>query len=115
MRVVVFGSSALIKHDHDEPGTAVVDSTFDDQNTVRIITDITLIEFHSAFARCVRMGEITPEDYRNAKAELVSDVREGRLSVESLSEADKAEAALLLTNMPSLGNYEHLMHCNWPS
>ncbi len=91
-----FDTSALVKHYHDEPGSAVIDSAFDDPDAIRIITDIMVIEFHSAFTRRVRMGEITTEDYRRAKSELDSDIREDKLHVEALSEADKVEAAWLI-------------------
>lgn len=57
-RVAVFDTSALIKHYHDEPGTEVVDLAFDDLSKSRIITDITLIEFHSAFARRVLWAKL---------------------------------------------------------
>jgi predicted nucleic acid-binding protein len=92
----VLDTSALVKRYHPERGSEVVQHLFTDPQARRLITDITIIEFHSAFARRVRMREITPEDFQAAKAELAADIQDGVLEVEPLGDVDKAAAAQLL-------------------
>lgn len=91
-----FDASALIKRYHTERGAEVVEAAFAEPVSVRIVSDIGIIELHSAFARRVRMGEITADDFQTAKAELDADIRRGRLRVEAASDADKAAAARLV-------------------
>lgn len=89
-------ASALVKRYHPERGSEVVQRAFANPNARCLISDISIIEVQSAFARRVRMGEITPEDFQAAKAELAADIRSGRLWVEAFGELDKAEAARLV-------------------
>ena len=91
-----FDTSAFIKHYVEELGSEVVDRAFDDPDNIRLITDLTVIEFHSAFARRVRMGELEREDFEDVQSALEADIREGRLQVEGLSESDKVEATRLI-------------------
>lgn len=46
-----FDTSALVKRYHDEVGTAAVDEAFDDEDAFCLISDLTVIECHSAFAK----------------------------------------------------------------
>jgi predicted nucleic acid-binding protein len=57
-------TSALVKRYHREVGTDVVDAAFADEGGIRMISDMGVIEFYSAFAKKVRTGEITEEDFR---------------------------------------------------
>ena len=92
-----FETSALVKRYHVEPGTDVVRAAFENAEPVRLTTDIALIELHSAFARRVRMGEITEEDFQQAKARITEDTREGGvLHIEEIGAVDKAEATRLI-------------------
>jgi predicted nucleic acid-binding protein len=91
-----FDTSALIKHYAEEIGTGIIDRAFDAPDTRRIITDITIIEFHSAFARRMRMGQCDAETFEGAKSELAADIADGHLEVEPLTEADKADAIRLI-------------------
>ncbi len=91
-----FDTSALLKRYHPETGSDVIDAVFDLADAVRVISDISIIEVYSAFARHVRVGEVTPEDFQAVKLELDSDIQEGRLRVIALSDADKSEAAALI-------------------
>ena len=63
VRILFFDTSALVKRYHQEKGTDVVDVAFE-QEGVRIISDVSVIEFFSAFAKKVRTGEITKEDFQ---------------------------------------------------
>ena len=55
-----FDTSALLKRYHPEIGSNVVDAVFDLTDMIRVISDLSIIEFYSAFARRVRTGEVTP-------------------------------------------------------
>ncbi len=91
-----FDTSALLKRYHPEIGSDVVDAVFELEGAIRIISDLSIIEVYSAFARYVRTGELTLEDFQAAKIELDSDIQEGRLRVVVLSDVDKSEAADLI-------------------
>lgn len=99
-----FDTSALIKRYAEEIGTDVVDRAFDHPNTSRVITDIAIIEFHSAFARRMRMGQCDADEFEGAKSELTADITAGLLRVERLTEADKSDASYLIEQYgPSRG------------
>ena len=95
-RVYFFDTSALVKRYHREIGTAVVDAAFDDKDTTRMISDISVIEFHSAFARKVRTGEITEEDFRRTIKEMAEDIRSGVIELAFFGDSEKKEAAALI-------------------
>jgi predicted nucleic acid-binding protein len=91
-----FDTSALLKRYHAEPGTDTVDAAFA-APSIRIASDLGLIELISSLARRVRMQEITRQDFQAAKAAIAKDTQaDGVLRVEAVGEADKAEAARLL-------------------
>lgn len=99
-----FDTSALIKHYAEEVGTDIVDRAFDNPHALRIITEITIIEFHSAFARRMRMGQCDAEAFEGVKSELAADIADGHLHVEPLTDVDKAEAIRLIEHHgPSRG------------
>ena len=58
-RVYFYDTRALDKRYNREAGTDVVDAAFEDKVATRVISDISVIEFYSAFAKKVRMGEIS--------------------------------------------------------
>jgi predicted nucleic acid-binding protein len=91
-----FDTSALFKRYHAEPGTDAVDAAFA-APSVRIASDLGLIELISSLARRVRMQEITRQDFQAAKAAIAKDTQDnGMLRIEAVGEADKADAAGLL-------------------
>jgi predicted nucleic acid-binding protein len=51
MQNLFFDTSALVKRYYDEPGTGVVDSLIESEETKVIVTAITIIEVVSAFRR----------------------------------------------------------------
>jgi uncharacterized protein with PIN domain len=69
-RIDFFDTSALVKRYHREVGTDVVDAAFASKDVTRMISDMTAIECYSAFAKKVRTGEITEEDFRETIKEL---------------------------------------------
>jgi hypothetical protein len=65
MTVYFLDTGALVKRDHREQGSEVIDALFVQQGRRIIISDLSIIEFGSALSKKVREGEITPEkDHR---------------------------------------------------
>ncbi|QTA80893.1 PIN domain-containing protein [Desulfonema limicola] len=56
-----FDTSALIKLYHDETGTEDLSNMIDDEYPDIVISDLTTIEIVSAFAKKVRMNEISKD------------------------------------------------------
>ncbi|MBI3951874.1 MAG: type II toxin-antitoxin system VapC family toxin [Acidobacteria bacterium] len=91
-----FDTSALVKRYHQEVGSDVVDAAFAEEDTSRFISDIGVIEFSSAFAKKVRTGEITEEDFRQTLRELAEDIQSGRIQLVLFGDSEKKEAAALI-------------------
>src|SRR5690625_5334689 len=91
-----FDTSAFVKRYHEEAGTAVIDAAFADAGIVKLISDLCVIEFYSAFARKARMGIITVEDFRNAVKGMSIDINTGVVKVLYLRDEDKKVAVSLL-------------------
>ena len=101
--VYFFDTSALVKRYHQEKGTGVVDAAFEEE-ALRLISDFSVIEAFSAFARKVRMEEMTEEDFHQTRRALATDVEDGTLQLMPLGEEDKREAASLIgSHGPSHG------------
>jgi hypothetical protein len=95
-QIYFFDTSALVKRYHQELGTKVLDTAFANIEVAKVISDITIIEFSSAFAKKVRIGEITAEDFREAIKAMAADIQSGVIQVESFGENEKKEAAVLI-------------------
>jgi uncharacterized protein len=95
-RVDLFDTSALVKRCHREVGTDVVDASFADNDAIKMISDMGVIEFYSAFAKKVRTGEITEEDFRETTKELAEDIQFGAIRLTFFGDSDKREAAALI-------------------
>ncbi len=95
MRILFFDTSALVKRYHQEKGTDIVDAAFE-QEGVRIISDVSVIEFFSAFAKKVRTVEISKEDFQVTIKEFAEDILSGIIQVEQLGENEKKTAATLI-------------------
>jgi len=91
-----FDTSALVKRYHEEVGTAAVDEAFDDEDAFCLISDLAVVECHSAFAKKVRTQEIGKEDYRVTMQRLMQDVDRGVLRLRTLGEQEKKQAISLL-------------------
>lgn len=94
-RILFFDTNTLVKRYHKEKGTDVVDATFD-QEGIKIISDISVIEFFSAFAKKVRTGEISKEDFQVTIKEFAEDVLSGIIQVEEFGENEKRAATALI-------------------
>jgi uncharacterized protein with PIN domain len=95
-RIDFFDTSAFVKRYHREPGSDVVDAAFADKDASRMISDMSVIEFYSAFAKKVRTGEITEEDFRETIKEMAEDIRSGVIQLTFFGDSDKREAAGLI-------------------
>ena len=95
-RVYFFDTSALVKRYHREVGTNGVDAAFADKDASKLISDLSVIEFSSAFAKKVRTGEVTAEDFRETIKEIAEDVRSGVIEVAVFGDSEKKEAAVLI-------------------
>lgn len=94
-RIYFFDTSALVKRYHNEHGTDIIDAAFS-KDVVKLISDLSVIEFHSAFAKKARMGVITEEDFRETAKVMATDVREGVIQVVAFEEEEKEEAISLI-------------------
>jgi predicted nucleic acid-binding protein len=106
--IVFFDTSALVKRYHREVGTDVVEAAFRGHSSTRMISDIGVIECYSAFARKVRTGDITKEDFRATLQELAEDIRSGTIRLAFFGDSDKREAAALLEKYGSSRNLRTL-------
>jgi len=61
-----------------------------------MISDVSVIEFYSAFAKKMRMGEITEDDFRATVKALAQDIQSGAIEITPLSDDDKKEAVTLI-------------------
>jgi predicted nucleic acid-binding protein len=95
VRILFFDTSALVKRYHQEKGTNVVDVAFE-QEGARIISGVSIIEFFSAFAKKVRIGEITKEDFQVTIKEFAEDILSGIIQLEQFGENEKKTAATLI-------------------
>jgi predicted nucleic acid-binding protein len=95
MIIYFFDTSALVKRYHQEIGTNVIDLAFRD-DADKVICDIAVIEFYSAFARKVRTGEISEDTFRETVKALAEDIRSGRIRLSPVTDFDKKEALTLI-------------------
>lgn len=95
-RIDFFDTSALVKRYHREVGTDVVDIAFANKGMVKVISDISVVECYSAFAKKVRTGEVTVEDFRETIREIAEDVRSGVIELAFFGDSEKKEAAVLI-------------------
>lgn len=94
--VYFFDTSALVKRYHREPGTEVVDDAFDDLGTDCVISDLGIVEFYSAFAKKVRVGELPGNRFETLIQAFGKDVRTDTIQVLSLDDEDKRSAVSLI-------------------
>jgi predicted nucleic acid-binding protein len=67
-------SSALVKRYHQESGSANVDALFNASGNRCFVSRLALVETQSAFARLVREGIVTPDDFHRVVSRLDGDV-----------------------------------------
>jgi hypothetical protein len=72
-----FDTSAIAKHYRVEVGTPKVDAFLAEAGSSHFISDLSVVELYSAFARLVRMGQITAADFHGFRGLLLTDIAAG--------------------------------------
>jgi hypothetical protein len=111
--IVFFDTSALVKRYHREVGSNVVEAAFSDHGIARMISDIGVIECYSAFARGVRTGDITEEDFRATIKELAEEFKAGPSGWHSLMTVTREKQQCSLKSTAYQGTSGPWMPCNW--
>jgi len=96
--IVFLDSSALVKRYHEEEGSDSVRELFEaDERSW--ISELSLIEVISAFAKKVREGAIDKEDFPTIRDSFIADVAIGNFRICPLSEADMGFAQNILSTI----------------
>lgn len=96
MPVHFFDTSAIGKHYHAETGTAKVDALLGLPNASQVISRLSVVEFHSVFAKKVRIGELNPTAFQKLTRRFRGDVAARRLRVIRLTAAHFQSAERLI-------------------
>jgi len=89
-------TSALIKRYHREVGTDRVNALFESEEAILFISDVAIIEFYSAMARKVRMGELTQEGYEQVCDFFLGECDQGLFYIEEVNDVVKGKSVELL-------------------
>lgn len=76
-----YDTSAISKHYHAETGTAKVDALLATPEASHAISRLSVVEFHSVFAKKVRTGQISRADFEKVTRQFRADVAAKRLRV----------------------------------
>jgi len=76
-----YDTSALCRHYHAETGSDRVEALFEEDGARHVISRLTYVECHSAFALKVRTGQITGDDFALLRRRLRADVHRRSLVV----------------------------------
>jgi hypothetical protein len=91
-----YDTSAAVKHYRAELGTAKVDSFLADSASRHFLSTLAVVEAHSAFARLVRMGQITALEFHRLRGRLLADIASGLWLIVQVTPADFQQAQQLL-------------------
>ena len=97
MKAYFLDTSALVKRYHQEVGTDIIDKIFGEEGKVLFISDLSIIEFHSAIALKVRTREISRDVFFHLIGLFSNELDIGLYRVMRIDEAEKQEAVKLLT------------------
>jgi predicted nucleic acid-binding protein len=101
-------SSALVKHYHRESGSPAVERLFNERGNKLFVSSLALVEVHSAFARLVREGAITEEDFARVIARMESEISARILTVSAVTTRRLDAAAAILRNYGPTNNIRTL-------
>ena len=90
-------TSALVKRYHLEAGTDEVNALLQREDVRVYISDLSIIEIHSALARKVRKGSLAEEGYWKACGFFPDEVGKGIFAVEEVGDGTKRRAVELLS------------------
>ena len=91
-----YDTSAAVKHYRAELGTAKVDGLLADTASRHYLTTLSVVEAHSAFARLVRMGQITTLEFHRLRGRLLTDIASGLWQIIQVTPADMQQARQFL-------------------
>src|SRR5262245_50862700 len=91
-----FDTSAAAKHYRAEVGTAKVDALLTEAGARHFLSTLGVIELHSAFARLVRMGQVTAAEFHRLRGHLLGDIASGMWQVVRVTPADFQQTQQLL-------------------
>src|SRR5436305_12793136 len=89
-------TSALGKHYHPEVGSAKVDDLLRDPSSRHFISRLSVVEIQSVFARKVRTGAITPDDFRLLRRRFLTDLTKRKFDLVRMTGQHYQEAERLL-------------------
>ncbi len=97
MPTYFFDTSALIKYYHEEAGRQNI-LTLTENTTNNIwISRLSYVEWHSTFARHIRMSEITTEEFSLLQSHFHADLRTQKFRITPLQASHFHQATHLLT------------------
>jgi predicted nucleic acid-binding protein len=97
MKTYFLDTSALVKRYHQEVGTDIIDEIFEEEGKVLFISDLSIIEFHSAIALKVRTREISRDAFFHLIGLFSNELDMGLYQIRRIDEEEKQEAVKLLT------------------
>lgn len=97
MAVYFFDTSALIKYYHVEAGRQKVVTLVEDPASRIQVSRLSHVEWHSAFARRVRTGEVSPDEFPRLRGRFYADLQAGKFQVVPLRDIHLQRAARLLS------------------
>jgi predicted nucleic acid-binding protein len=97
MKTYFLDTSALVKRYHQEVGTGIIDEIFGEEGKVLFISDLSIIEFHSAIALKVRTREISRDAFFHLIGLFSNELDRGLYQIRRIDEEEKQEAVKLLT------------------
>jgi predicted nucleic acid-binding protein len=89
-------SSVLVKRYHEETGSSDIDGLFRSPDDRVFVSRLAIVEIHSTFARLVREGVITKDDFEKVTLAMEQDVANRVLTIAALSSRRLQEAAAVL-------------------
>jgi predicted nucleic acid-binding protein len=93
-----FDTSAIVKHYRNEVGTDKVDNFLGESGCRHLISDLSVVELHSVFARLCRIGEISSADFHLARGRFLADIGAGLWQVGPVSAGHFHRAQQLLAH-----------------
>ena len=91
-----FDTSAVAKRYRTETGSAKVDDLFISAGNIFSVSRLTVVELHSAYAKLVRTGHLTPPDFEKLTRRFRSDIRSKRWQIVRITVAHFESAVRLV-------------------
>ena len=97
MAVYFFDTSALVKYYHEESGRPKVVDLIEDPASSIHISRLSHVEWHSAFARHVRTGAVSAEEFHRLRGRFYADLKTGKFQTVPLHNTHLQRASRLLS------------------